>query len=118
MDFTVQTHLCQKLNIQTKAKVNKTERCFYLAVPRVYVQYNSQGLLLPIRYSQANRSAYKNKAEKNKVGYRILAYIVFTGHLIILQVIAICIYFAKVILDMVIFRFKSAFYSPKPNAVV
>lgn len=118
MDFTVQTHLCQKLNIQTKAKVYKTELCFYIAVPRVYVQYNSQGLLLSIRYFQANRRAYKNKVEKNKVGHRILAYIVFTGHLIILQVIAICIYFAKVILDMVIFRFKSAFYSPKLNAVV
>lgn len=43
---------------------------------------------------------------KNKVGYRILAYTVFTGHFSILQVVAICLYFTKIILDTVIFRFK------------
>lgn len=57
------SNTCQKLNIQTEAKVYKTELCFYIAVPSVYVQYNSQGLLLPIRQSQANWRAFKNKAE-------------------------------------------------------
>jgi len=61
MDF--QTHLMQKFNIQTKAEVYKTELCFCIAVPRVYVQYNSQELLLPIRHSQANWRVFRNKAE-------------------------------------------------------
>lgn len=58
------------------------------------------------------------KQNKNKEGYRILAYTVFTGHFIILQAVAICLHFVKIILDTVIFRFKSAFYSPNLNAVV
>lgn len=75
------------------------------------------------RYSPSDilkttREPLRIKQNKNKVEDRILAYIVFTGHLLILQVVAICSHFTKRILDTVIFTFRSVIYSPNLNAVV